>query len=290
MDRPSSRRKGRQRLRCVRAALRRVVRRFANGLALLPVAAACVTSASDLPADATPFSAPARFRLWWQVVETCSGLSGDFSRVRWYTVPRGTLGADQAGYTYYSFPPRVLLENGWQQNGEQIVRHEMLHALGVQGHPKAFFLDGCGDLVSCVRACSQEAGSVPNGTPADTNLPGATLRLTVRVFPDTTSLSRDSGAAVVLIEASNPSDTGYWIGPVLSPASGNGRGVFWWRSPTLGGFDFFGDSSMLWVPARFTRRHAFDLVALQASGVGPHIIVAGVAVLSAPAAPVVVVP
>ena len=114
--------------------------------------------------------------------------------------------------------------------------------------------------------------------------------MTVRVFPDTTSLSHDSGAAVVLVEAFNPSDTGYWVGPVLTPASGYGRGVFWWRGPTLGGIDFFGDSSVLWIPARFTRRHAFDLVASQASGIGPQIIYAGVAAVSSPATPIVVLP
>jgi len=40
-----------------------------------------------LPLGAVQFTPPAVYRVWWDLTQACSGLSGDFPRVTWYRVP-----------------------------------------------------------------------------------------------------------------------------------------------------------------------------------------------------------
>jgi hypothetical protein len=94
---------------------------------------------------AEPFSPPAIYAEWWGQTESCSGKTGDFSAVRWYTreafAKLGTQAvADYAVQAVVMRPELVLVAND--------VRHEMLHLLIKQpGHPEEFFRTKCGHLV-----------------------------------------------------------------------------------------------------------------------------------------------
>lgn len=103
---------------------------------------------------------PAEYATWYAEVEACSGLKGDFARVRWYwyddasgTVPTG--GNGSAGKTWPSEHKIALGSSYW--HFAKVVRHEALHdILGRDGHPPEYFgvngpdyADGkCGALVS----------------------------------------------------------------------------------------------------------------------------------------------
>ena len=43
---------------------------------------ACLDSFA--PAGAVPFTPHPVYRVWWEEIERCAGLSGDFDRVEWY--------------------------------------------------------------------------------------------------------------------------------------------------------------------------------------------------------------
>jgi hypothetical protein len=116
----------------------------------------CVISISMLATDGcgnfepprdAPLAPPATYATWWQATEACSGLHGDFAAVDWYVVPG----------TQFDCPTGTCVGR-WESNGriylaagavmdEQVVRHEMLHALiGRPGHPDPPFGKGCGLL------------------------------------------------------------------------------------------------------------------------------------------------
>ena len=141
-----------------------MIRRFARSARLI---AAClaVTACSDLFAPAVPEGAiqlkpvPAEYEGWWRLAERCSGTQGEFAFVGWGVVPGVSTipGTDGAVGTYYrNYHQIILVERGTHDG--HLVRHEMLHALiRVGGHPREFFVERCGGLVSCGGPCYEEA-------------------------------------------------------------------------------------------------------------------------------------
>ena len=114
-------------------------------LTLLLCLTACATEPFDPFAGAEPFSPPAIYQEWWGQVESCSGKTGDFAAVRWYTRESFNRIGVQATADYASqqvvMKPALVLE-------ANDVRHEMLHLLIKQpGHPEEFFRTKCGHLV-----------------------------------------------------------------------------------------------------------------------------------------------
>ena len=103
-----------------------------------------------------------QYATWWSITEQCSGLSGDMSAIQWYTVPgRGTLNDDNADGIYFIESHRIVLAGDSVSSG-QLVRHEMLHALGATpGHPAQYFQDLCGGIVDCEEACIRSGGGAP---------------------------------------------------------------------------------------------------------------------------------
>ena len=96
------------------------------------------------PDDDSPISPPANYREWWAKTEACSGLSGDFDRVKWSVIPG--YGFDCASGTcagHWEPDHHIYLASDWTDN-EMVVRHEMLHdLLNRAGHPDPPFGDPC---------------------------------------------------------------------------------------------------------------------------------------------------
>jgi hypothetical protein len=96
------------------------------------------------PEGDVPMSPPEIYRSWWASTESCSGRTGDFDRIRWYTVdgygfdcPSGRC----AGR--WQSDGRIIIAGDWTRH-EMVVRHEMLHELMRRsGHPNPPFGNGC---------------------------------------------------------------------------------------------------------------------------------------------------
>jgi hypothetical protein len=117
------------------------------------------------PDDDSPISPPANYREWWAKTEACSGLSGDFDRVKWSVIPG--YGFDCASGTcagHWEPDHHIYLASDWTDN-EMVVRHEMLHdLLNRAGHPDPPFGDPCpltwatwqGDRSPLLQAAAQD--------------------------------------------------------------------------------------------------------------------------------------
>ncbi len=87
------------------------------------------------PPGTYPFAPPLAYRVAWLQVENCSGLRGDFTRVKWFAIPglffRCGEGNCQGMWTS---PHRIYSAGDYFT-----VRHEILHdLLGGGGHPPVF--------------------------------------------------------------------------------------------------------------------------------------------------------
>ena len=97
------------------------------------------------PQGETPTDPPPAYREWWARTEACSGLTGTFDRIKWYTVPGSSFpcsGGSCVGH--WESDHHIVISADWS-NSEMVVRHEMLHDLvGHPGHPDPPFGKGCG--------------------------------------------------------------------------------------------------------------------------------------------------
>lgn len=180
--------------------------RLVAGLALL---SSCVVATEPrFPSDARPIAPPAQFAVWWGVTEACSGLRGDFQMVRWYVVPDQELivgGVRYDGYTWTDGSPRIVVAQGMLDGAGELIRHEMLHALLQHGgHPRQYFTERCGDIVSCVSSCAQETGGYPPPSEGDSVVEPGELEIRASIMPAPVSRSADSGWVAVVVEARNP--------------------------------------------------------------------------------------
>lgn len=178
--------------------------------AVLAVATACTDRLTVvLPSGSEPFSAPAAYRLWWQMAETCSGRSASFDRVQWFVVPGArSLSSTDAGLQgeWFADGNRIVLAGESQMDGS-LVRHEMLHSLlgnTSVNHPRDQFLGRCGGVVACDERCVADAGpppALPSNTPVVT---GDSMEVGVEVTPAAPSASTYDGYFAVAITARNP--------------------------------------------------------------------------------------
>lgn len=101
---------------------------------------------STAPTTSEPFDPPAVYRSWFGSTESCSALTGDFDRLRFYRVP-GSEFACPSGMCVarWTDDHSIFIAEAFIEN-EMVVRHEMLHDLiGQAGHPDPPFGDsGCG--------------------------------------------------------------------------------------------------------------------------------------------------
>lgn len=129
--------------------------RFVSAVALTAAALACDSPAAPLAppalADASPLSPPAWYASAYAHMEACSGLHGDFARVRWYHVSGSRVRAPDAGgyaaaVTYPSLHTIILAD--FYAADTIVIRHEVMHDLAdVTSHPVEWFDGRCGDLM-----------------------------------------------------------------------------------------------------------------------------------------------
>ena len=196
------------------AALRRLNRRAAPLALMLPLMLSCeLATDPGMPTGAVPLSAPARYKLWWEMTEACSGFRGDFDSVRWSVVPRAhTITVEGEEYNGYWFEKagRIVLAGGSYLDGA-LVRHEMLHALSGGGHPRVLYLERCNDIVACEGECEAQGGGRPVPSASAAAVLPRDVKTSVEVVPSAPAASVDSGAVAVIISITNPYDHDVWI-------------------------------------------------------------------------------
>lgn len=112
----------------------------------------CSGPTEPIPGGAIPYAAPPIYRTWWQEVEACSGVAGNFDAVSWYVVPNVgafTVGSDTAIAGYWQPYHHSITIAGFYTNYALVVRHEELHAiLHRTDHPPEYFLQKCANIVA----------------------------------------------------------------------------------------------------------------------------------------------
>jgi hypothetical protein len=174
---------------------------------------ACSDATAPLPTGAIAWNPPARFALWWQMTESCSGRQSDLRAIRWYVVPNATSidfeGEQVQGVTLGT--DRIVLADAFKMDGS-LVRHEMLHALlRVGGHPRDAFLVRCDGVVACVTTCETDAGGRPTPAPSAPEISPHDVATRIEVVPRQPSASRDDGAVAVIVSITNPRSTSAWV-------------------------------------------------------------------------------
>jgi hypothetical protein len=96
------------------------------------------------PEGDVPLDPPPIYREWFAKTEACSGLTGNFDRLRWSVVEGHSFpcsSGECAGHWRTSH--HIFLAGDWVMD-EMVVRHEMLHdILDRTGHPDPPFGEGC---------------------------------------------------------------------------------------------------------------------------------------------------
>ncbi len=122
-----------------------------GGLALSGLLSGCSSlspSEPSLPPGATEIPVPVYYAKWHTKTQACSGLSGDFSTIKFYVVPGVETFSTSAGpkvgeWTSDGVTNRIVIAGNYQ-NHEMVVRHELLHSLlRREGHPAEYFVDRC---------------------------------------------------------------------------------------------------------------------------------------------------
>jgi hypothetical protein len=180
------------------------------------IAAVACTRIVDPPLDtrAVPLQLPAVYARWFEMTKSCSGLSGSLSDITWYQIPGVDIVAEPNVSSYWSGGSnRIVLAGGVILNGS-IVRHEMLHSLlGIDGHPRDYFLDKCAGAVTCSSACVSQAGAPPPINPDAPRLTPAELVITATLTPSRPTLLVDEGVFTLTVTATNPNSY-----PIVVPA------------------------------------------------------------------------
>jgi len=165
---------------------------------------------TDFPESATPLIPPPKYRVWWELVESCSGKQVPFESIAWFTVPVGELvvrGETAAG-AWFVFGNRIAIVNTWSDIGP-VVRHEMLHAiLGKGEHPSEYFRDKCGDEID-------NAGiwQLPSTLDDAVPLSPYALEADAVLFPARPSLTAYNGRVTIVVRVRNPSDMNAYLEP-----------------------------------------------------------------------------
>ena len=243
-------------------ALRGAVRRPLAAVLLALLGSCDLQFDQVLPENATRFSPPAAYELWSTIIEQCSGHRLDRARVRYYSVPTGTLrydGTRIAGLTVFDFGfVTILLDADFVRGLGDVVRHEMLHAvLGPgYGHPREYFLERCAGIVPCAGDCLVEGGPWPLATEADALLDPSRLALDISVTPSVVSVSRDSGYVAFTVSARWDGTTAVRV-PLRTDGMLRG-GAFWYTAEGVGGASvlFNNDTTVSFAPGQ-TQRFVF---------------------------------
>ena len=170
------------------------------------VVSACSLWDSEFPDSAALFVPPAQWRVWWEVLEDCSGRRGRFDDVTWFKAPFGeiTFEGRVAYAMWYADGNKIALSRDLET--DELVRHEMLHAVLQDGsHSDDYFLRRCGDVVLCGRDCPRQVAP-PDPVPIRISQ----FDIDVEIFPRVPSLARyDDNIAFVLKVRNTTDRNGY---------------------------------------------------------------------------------
>lgn len=118
----------------------------------LAAVSSCYLPDEPLPSGSIAFFPPAIYRTWWNEVEACSGVTGNFDAIVWYDVPDASVfrvGSDSNIEGYWQPYHHSITLAGLRVNDPFLVRHEELHAiLHTVDHPAQYFVQKCGSMVA----------------------------------------------------------------------------------------------------------------------------------------------
>jgi hypothetical protein len=247
--------------RTVRRYENRAWRGFALAASLAALAGGILSACfafsptEPFPPNAVPLATPIQYGLWWQMVESCSGLSGDLATVRWYVQPGvETLqvsGIFDAAGVWFSYGNRILLTESSVADGPT-VRHEMLHALLGSGekdpHPKLYFRQRCGGIVGCDGPCAIDGGADPLPPSGAAVIDVRDLLVSAQIVPAVDSGGQTGGWIALVISARNPRADPVWVRLAWDPGPNP------YTSTTYGWIEFSGPggyfqdaNSVAWV-------------------------------------------
>ncbi|HEY4132178.1 MAG TPA: hypothetical protein VGM50_16335 [Gemmatimonadaceae bacterium] len=215
-----------------------------------------------LPPNTLALTPPSVYSTWWNIVQSCSGISGRMADIKWYQVQNTTfINADGKVATGYwsSVSNQIVLASGSVLDGGT-VRHEMLHALvRSPGHPRSAFLDKCAGIVDCSADCASDAGPLPhfNGP----SILADSIQVSFRLDPASPAASVNDATFMVTITATNP--TGDSVSVILDPINPTRRPYTALVSGTFGARTFqvlLDDSSLVRFAPHQTKQHIFDFV------------------------------
>ena len=115
-------------------------------IGMLLLVSGCADIGTPLPDGAIHITPPSMYRTYFQEVEVCSGLSGDFDTIQWYIIP-GVDSFESENIGHYKklagitiLPERIIVIAGNQISNTYVVRHEILHDLAnTTQHPPEIF-------------------------------------------------------------------------------------------------------------------------------------------------------
>jgi hypothetical protein len=169
-------------------------------------------SEPTLPSNAVETAALPQYAMWWQMTESCSGVTKPFSDIRWSYIPGGdAIVADgETAYGFYFGNSSHILVGEKNLSNGPLIRHEMLHALvGGTDHPPPYFRDKCGGIVECGPSCQESPLPLP---PADAPILGvADLVLSVNVTPKVFTDSSSGGWLGITVSATNQRSSAVWV-------------------------------------------------------------------------------
>ena len=103
-------------------------------LAALALLAGC----SFEPDNPTPLEERPWFRAQWDTAQACTGHHARYEDLRFYSVPEID-GGKKAGRT---IGKDIYIAEGYEKY-PLVIKHEMIHALGIHHHPYHPFVDPC---------------------------------------------------------------------------------------------------------------------------------------------------
>lgn len=112
---------------------------------ILILVAMLLSTTTAIAQDVRPVEGrEAQYRQWYQELEKCSGLKGDFNRLNFYvTTDHLHNGRTFDGY-WEQQSNSIVLRKPWERES---VQHEMMHdLLQSTSHPLHYFKGVCGDL------------------------------------------------------------------------------------------------------------------------------------------------
>ena len=160
------------------------------------------------PPAAVAFTPPPRYRIWWDVVESCSGRKASYDAVGWFRVPGYHLAVkgEPAAGVWFASSNRIAVADGWRHEGS-LVRHEMLHAiLGTGSHPREYFQGACADEVICGRDCVKST-ALKNAIQVSVDA----LEVDAALYPLALSLGGYDGKATVVVIVRNPMNANAFV-------------------------------------------------------------------------------